>query len=267
MDKSKITPKKLLQFKKDNRKFAALTAYDSLFASILNEAEIEVILVGDSLGMIVQGRNNTLHVTVDDVVYHTKCVSRMNKNALLVADMPFMSYQATVCDALYNAAKLIKDGNAEAVKLEGGEEIADTVSRMVRSGMPVMGHIGLTPQDVLTSGGYFVQGIDEKSAKKLINDAKALYEAGVFAMVIECVPAEVARQITTDIDVPTIGIGAGPYCDGQILVTQDMLGLFKRFKPKFVKTYSNLYEDAVTAIKKFSEEVKSGEYPGKEHSY
>lgn len=267
MDKSKVTPKKLTQYKTQKRKFIALTAYDSLFSAILNEAEVEVILVGDSLGMIVQGRANTLHVTVEDVVYHTKCVSRANKNALLVADMPFMSYQATVCDALYNGAKLIKEGNAEALKLEGGEEIADTVSRMVRAGMPVMGHIGLTPQDVLTSGGYFVQGIDNQSAQKVLNDAKALCQAGVFALVIECVPADLAKQITAQINVPTIGIGAGPHCDGQILVTQDMLGLFKRFKPKFVKTYVDLYSEIVKTVKTFGEEVRSGSYPGKEHSY
>ena len=267
MLKHKITPRRLIQMKQNGDKIVALTAYDVMIASILNEAECEVMLVGDSLGMVVQGHDTTLPVTLDDIIYHTRCVARSNPKSMIVSDMPFLTYDTSIDDAVRNAGALIQKGCAEAVKLEGGSDVVPVVSRIVRAGIPVMSHIGLTPQDVLTTGGFFVQGVDDKSAQKLIDDAKALEDAGSFALVLECIPAKLAAKITESIAIPTIGIGAGNDCDGQVLVAHDMLGLFKRFKPKFVKTYANLYDDALKAVSEYRDEVKKGLFPSKEQSY
>ena len=265
--KDKITPVKLIKMKAEGKKIAVLTAYDCLIASLLEDAGIDVILVGDSLGMVVQGKPNTISVTLDDIIYHTKCVTSTTPNALVVADMPFLTYHVSPQDTVRNAGRLIQEGGAEAVKIEGGQELAETAAKLVSAGIPVMGHIGLTPQDILKSGGFFVRGKKADSAKKLIDDAKALEQAGVFSIVVECVPQDLAKTITESLSIPTISIGAGKHCDGQVLVTHDMLGLFKRFKPKFVKTYANLYDQAHKALKEYIDEVRSGVYPSDEHSY
>lgn len=267
MDKSKITPKKLIEMKSAGKKIVCLTAYDFLMSSLLNEAGIDVILVGDSLGMVVQGKKNTLSVTVDDIIYHTRCVAQGNSQALLVADMPFMSYHVSLEEAVRNAGRMVQEGSAEAVKVEGGAELASTVEKIVSAGVPVMGHIGLTPQDILTMGGYFIQGTNDKAAQKLITEAKTLQHAGIFALVLECIPAELGAHISQELLIPTISIGAGPGCDGQILVTHDILGLYKRIKPKFVKVYADLYASTLSAITQYAEEVRNGQFPGTEQSY
>ncbi len=267
MSNQKITPVKIMQKKNDSEKIVALTAYDFLTASLLDKTGIDIILVGDSLGMVVQGCENTLSVTVDDMVYHTKCVSRAVKNSLLVSDMPFLSYHVSNEDALRNAGKLIQQGSAQAVKLEGGINIVPVIEKIVAAGIPVMGHIGLTPQDILSMGGYFVQGKDNQTSKKLIQDAKALEQTGIFALVLECIPAKLAKEITDILSIPTIGIGAGAQCDGQILVTHDLIGLFDKFKPKFVKRYLNLHDDVENALKSYAKEVREGIFPSKEHSF
>ena len=267
MSSQKITPRKIIQKKKDGEKIVALTAYDFLTASLLDKIGVDITLVGDSLGMVVQGHENTLSVTIDDMIYHTKCVSRAIKNSLLVSDMPFLSYHISNEDALRNAGKLIQKGSAQAVKLEGGANIIPAIEKIVSAGIPVMGHIGLTPQDILSMGGYFVQGKDNKAGKKMIQDAKALEQTGIFALVLECIPTELAKEITESISIPTIGIGAGSECDGQILVTHDLIGLFEKFKPKFVKRYLNLHSDVEIALKTFAKEVREGKFPDKEHSF
>ncbi|MCD6460945.1 3-methyl-2-oxobutanoate hydroxymethyltransferase [bacterium] len=267
MNKKKITPLKLIKMKQAGQKITALTAYDSLTAGLLDDSGIDVILVGDSLAMVVQGKTNTITVRLDEIIYHSKCVSITSPNALVVADMPFLSYHINKEDALRNAGRAIQEGGAQAVKIEGGKDMAEVVSKLVTSGIPVMGHIGLTPQDILKSGGYFVRGKEENSAKKIIEDAKSLEQAGVFSIVLECIPKDLAETITKTVSVPTISIGAGKHCDGQILVTQDMLGLFNRFRPKFVKPYANLYDQARKAIETYIQEVKNEIYPSDEHSY
>lgn len=267
MHKSKLTPKKLVAMKHNGQKIVALTAYDVLFATLVNEAECDVILVGDSLGMVVQGHSTTLPVTLEDVIYHTRCVARSDPMSLVVADMPFMTYHVSIEDALRNAAALIQQGRAEAVKVEGGSDMAPTVERLVSAGIPVMGHIGLTPQEILTTGGFFVQGKEDASARQLVDDAIALEQAGIFALVLECIPAQLAQKITGRLSIPTIGIGAGPGCDGQILVTHDLLGLYKRFRPKFVKVYASLYDQALDALGNYRDDVRSGRFPSSEHSY
>ena len=226
--------------KQNGEKLAMLTAYDYSMAKIIDESGINGILIGDSLGMVVKGDEDTLGVTVDEVIYHTKAVKKGAKNALIVADMPFLSYHVSIEDAVLNAGRLIKEGGANAVKLEGGANVADKIKAIVDAQIPVMGHLGLTPQSVNAFGGFRVQGKTEETAKKLIEDAKKLEEAGVFSIVLEGIPAMVAEIITTSICVPTIGIGAGKGCDGQILVYQDMLGMFSDFVPKFVKQYANI---------------------------
>lgn len=267
MSSQKITPVKIIRKKKDGEKIVALTAYDFLTASLLDKIGVDITLVGDSLGMVVQGHENTLSVTIDDMVYHTKCVSRAIKNSLLVSDMPFLSYHISNEDALRNAGKLIQKGSAQAVKLEGGANVVPAIEKIVSAGIPVMGHIGLTPQDILSMGGYFVQGKDNKTGKKIIQDAKALEQTGIFALVLECIPTELAQEITKSISIPTIGIGAGSECDGQILVTHDLIGLFEKFKPKFVKRYLNLHDDVEKALNIYAKEVREGKFPGKEHSF
>lgn len=251
--------------KKD--KLTMLTAYDYSTAKLIDEAGINGILVGDSLGMVCLGYEDTLSVTMEDMIHHTRAVARGVKNTLVVADMPFMSYQTSAYDAVVNAGRLIKEGRAHVVKLEGGIEVCDKIEAIVKASIPVMAHIGLTPQSVNAFGGFKVQGKDEEAAKKLIEAALAIEKAGAFAVVLECVPAKLAAIITEKLSIPTIGIGAGAQCDGQILVYQDMLGMYSDFTPKFVKKYEALGEKMNVAFKKYIEEVKDGVFPAEEHSF
>ena len=254
------------QYKKDRKKLVVVTAYDALFARIVEQAGIRVILVGDSLGVVVQGKPNTLTVTIEDMLYHTKLVAGSVQRSLVIADMPFMSYQASTEDAVRNAGRLLQAG-AAGVKLEGGTVMADRIKAMTSIGIPVMGHLGMTPQSVHTLGGYKVQGKAEDQASKLLEDAKALEAAGAFALVLEAVPADLARKITQTLSISTIGIGAGPHCDGQVLVIYDLLGLFDSFVPKFVKTYAHLKADALQALGRYKEEVEQGKFPSDAESY
>lgn len=253
--------------KKNKEKITMLTAYDYSTAKLIDESGINAILVGDSLGMVVLGYEDTLSVTMEDMIHHTAAVARGAKNALVVSDMPFMSYQTSVYDAVYNAGRLMKEGRANVVKLEGGIEIADKIKAIVNASIPVMAHLGLTPQSVNAFGGYKVQGKDDKAAQNLLDAARAVEEAGAFAVVLECVPAKLAEVISKSISIPTIGIGAGAGCDGQVLVYQDMLGMFSDFTPKFVKKYGNIGESMKEAFKGYINEVKSGAFPKKEHSF
>lgn len=253
--------------KRKSEKITMLTAYDYSMAKLVDESGIDGILVGDSLGMVCLGYKDTLSVTMEDMLHHIRAVSRGAKNALVVGDMPFMSYQSSVYDAVKNAGRIIQEGQAGAVKLEGGASVYEQVKAIVKSQIPVMGHIGLTPQSVNIFGGFKVQGKNEMNARKIIEDAKKLEDAGVFSIVLEGVPYKLAKIITESVSVPTIGIGAGKYCDGQILVYQDMLGLFTDFKPKFVKYYANAGQIVRGAFKDYIEEVKSGSFPDEEHSF
>lgn len=253
--------------KEEGIKISMLTAYDYSTAKLMDEAGINSILVGDSLGNVILGYNDTTAVTMEDMIHHTAAVSRGAKNALVIADMPFMSYQTSVYDAVVNAGRLIKEGRANAVKLEGGKEVAPQIKAIVDAGIPVCAHIGLTPQSINAFGGHKVQGKTEAAAKKLLEDALAVQEAGAFAVVIEAVPQKLASLITERLDIVTIGIGAGNGCDGQVLVYQDMLGMFSDFTPKFVKKYANLGEIMTDAFKKYDEEVKSTAFPSEEHTY
>ena len=250
----------------ENEKITMLTAYDYPSARILEEAGTDIILVGDSLGMVVLGYDSTVPVTIDEMLHHTKAVRRGAPNTFTVADLPFLTY-ATQNDALHNAGKLIQYGNADAVKLEGGEEYADIISFLTRTGIPVVGHIGLTPQTASQLGGFKVQGRDLESATRLIKDAICLEQAGVFMIVLEAVPKQLAERITMEISIPTIGIGAGEKCSGQVLVFHDLLGLFDKFVPKFVKQYEQLNPLAVNAVKRYCKEVKESAFPGDEHSF
>ena len=253
--------------KQKGEKLSMLTAYDYTTASLVDSAGINAILVGDSLGMVMLGYEDTLSVTMEDMIHHSKAVARGAKNTLVVTDMPFMSYQTSVYDAVINAGRLMKEGRAGAVKLEGGAEFAEHISAIVKASIPVMGHIGLTPHSVNAFGGFKVQGKTNEAAQKLIDDAKALEKAGVFAIVVECVPAELGKAITEAVNVPVIGIGAGKYCDGQVLVYQDMLAMYDKMKPKFVKAYANIGEQMIEAFKAYDSEVKSGAFPTDEHSF
>jgi len=253
--------------KLENKKLTMLTAYDYSTAKLIDEAGVNAILVGDSLGMVMLGYENTLPVTMEDMIHHTRAVARGAKNALIIADMPFMSYQTSVYDAVKNAGRLIKEGHAHAVKLEGGEEVCPQIKAIVDASIPVMAHIGLTPQSVNVFGGFKVQGKEEETARQLIKAAKAVEEAGAFSVTLEGIPAKLAQIITRSISIPTIGIGAGNGCDGQVLVYQDMLGMFSDFVPKFVKRYANIGEEMKAAFAKFIEEVQEGVFPGEEHSY
>lgn len=265
------TPKKTVfdirQMKGAGDRIVMLTAYDSGTARLLDSEGIDIVLVGDSLGMVVLGYESTVPVTMDEMIHHTKAVKRGVSHALLVGDMPFLSYQTGVPEALGNAGRFMKVAGCDAVKLEGGIEMADTIRALVKAGIPVMGHIGLTPQTAGQLGGYKVQGKDLDSARKLLADAEAVAEAGAFALVLECIPDSLAELITAKIAIPTIGIGAGPFCDGQVLVTHDLLGLFEKFIPRFVKTYANLAPEIRKAIEAYKKEVKTGEFPAKEHSF
>lgn len=253
--------------KEDGKKISMLTAYDYSTAKLMDEAGVNGILVGDSLGNVVMGYEDTVSVTMEDMIHHGAAVSRGAKNALVVVDMPFMSYQTSVYDAVVNAGRLMKEARANAVKLEGGENIVGQVSAIVASGIPVMGHLGLTPQSINAFGGYKVQGKDEAAAKKLLSDALALEKAGVFAIVFECIPSALSKLLTERLSVPTIGIGAGKDCDGQILVYQDMLGMFSDFTPKFAKRFANVGEIMTNAFKEYTKEVGEGVFPAKENSY
>ncbi|HKO31775.1 MAG TPA: 3-methyl-2-oxobutanoate hydroxymethyltransferase [Nitrospiraceae bacterium] len=254
------------QHKRDRKKLIVVTAYDALFTRIVEQAGIETILIGDSLGVVVQGKANTLSVTMDDMLYHTKLVAAAAQRALVIGDMPFMSYQASQEDARRNAGRFLQAG-AHAVKLEGGAAVVDQVAAMTSIGIPVMGHLGMTPQSVHVLGGYKVQGKGKDQATTLLDDAKALEEAGAFALVLEAIPAQLAKTITHSISIPTIGIGAGPHCDGQVLVLYDLLGLFDDFVPKFVRPYAHLKADALQALRRYKEEVEQGKFPSDSESY
>lgn len=265
-----INRKTILNIKKmkvQGEKISMLTAYDYGMASILDECDIDIILVGDSLGMVMLGYDSTLPVTMEDMLRHTQAVARGANKALIIADMPFLSYQASPAEALTNAGRLLKEGNAQAVKLEGGREFADIVHKMTYAGIPVMAHLGLTPQSVHQLGGYKVQGKQDDAAERIMQDAKILEEAGAFSVTLECVPEKLAADITKSLSIPTIGIGGGVHCDGQVLVINDILGLYERMTPKFVKKYANLSLDIKKAVKTYITEVKNCTFPDSEHSF
>ena len=263
----KITAPELRARKEGGPKIAMVTAYDATMARLLDDGGADALLVGDSLGMVVQGLPNTLPVTLEEVAYHTRAVARATRRAHVVADLPFMSFQASPERALDAAAFLLKQGMAEAVKLEGGQVIAEHVRRLVAAGVPVLGHVGLTPQSVHAMGGFRVQGRTEAAAAAILADARALDEAGVYGIVLEAVPAVLAQQITQAVSVPTIGIGAGPHCDGQVLVCYDFLGMYRDIRPKFVRRFAELGNAVVTATRAYVEEVRAGEFPTAEHSF
>ncbi len=266
MESPKVRIPDLLEMKRNRRKITVLTAYDATMAHLLDAAGIDVLLVGDSLGMVVVGEDTTLGVTMEMMVHHTRAVANGTRRALVVADMPFLSYQASVDDAIRNAGALLQRGGAEAVKLEGGASIAGTIKRLVDIGIPVMGHIGLVPQSVHKLGGYHPVGKTIKEADALLRDAEAIEAAGAFSMVLESIPAELAARITSDRSIPTIGIGAGPECDGQVLVSYDALGFFDAFVPRFVKRYAELGDAVSEAARAYIDEVRSGAFPSAEHS-
>ena len=253
--------------KAKGEKISMLTVYDYSTAKLMDEAGINGILVGDSLGMVMLGYEDTLPVTMEDMIHHTAAVCRGAKNTLVVGDMPFMSYQVSVEEAVYNAGRLMKEGRCQAVKLEGGASVCPQIRAITNASIPVMAHIGLTPQSINAFGGFKVQGKSEEAAKKLLEDAKAVEEAGAFAVVLECVPAKLAELISKSISIPTIGIGAGAGCDGQILVYQDMLGLFSDFTPKFVKKYANVGEMMTQAFRDYIADVQEGSFPAPEHTF
>ena len=253
--------------KEKHEKLTMLTAYDYSTAKLIDEAGINSILVGDSLGMVCLGYEDTLSVTMEDMIHHTRAVTRGAKNALVVADMPFMSYQTSVYDAVVNAGRLMKEGRAQAVKLEGGKEVVEQIRAIVNASIPVVAHIGLTPQSINAFGGFKVQGKSEEAAKRLLEEARAVEEAGAFAVVLECVPAKLAEFISKKINIPTIGIGAGVGCDGQVLVYQDMLGMYSDFVPKFVKQYAKVVEVMKKAFEEYIKEVKDGVFPEEKHTF
>lgn len=263
----KTTVADFLSMKKNGEKITMVTAYDYSTAKLIDNSGINSILVGDSLGMVMLGYPDTVSVTMEDMLHHVKAVSRGTENALVICDMPFMSYQTSVYDAVVNAGRLMKEGRAGAVKLEGGKEYAEHVRAIVNASIPVCGHIGMTPQSVNAFGGFKVQGKTEEAARKLIEDAIALQEAGAFAVVIECVPNKLAEYISEILSIPTIGIGAGNGCSGQVLVYQDMLGMYSDFTPKFVKKFANVGDVMTDAFKSYSDEVKTGNFPTEEHSF
>lgn len=253
--------------KKNGEKLTMLTAYDYTTAKLLDESGVDSILVGDSLGMVVLGYDDTLSVTMEDMIHHSAAVARGAKNALVITDMPFMSYQTSVYDAVVNAGRLVKEGKAQAVKLEGGIEFCEHIKAIVKASIPVCAHIGLTPQSVNAFGGFKVQGKGKEEAQRLLDEARAVEEAGAFAVVLECVPAKLAKKISESISIPTIGIGAGAECDGQVLVYQDMLAMYSDFKPKFVKQYAQIGSVMKEAFRQYIDEVKSGAFPSEEHTF
>ena len=262
----RVTISEIKEMKQKKEKIPMLTAYDYITARMVDEVGVPLILVGDSLGMVMLGYESTIPVTMDEMLHHTKAVGRGAKKALVIGDMPFMTYHASVSDALYNAARFIQEGGAQAVKLEGGEVIAEAVKRLTACGIPVMGHLGLTPQSIYQLGGFKVQGKVPEAAQKLLKDACILEEAGAFAIVLECIPAPLSRLITRRISIPTIGIGAGPDCDGQVQVISDILGLYTDFVPKHAKRYARLADEIKVAVADYVAEVKSASFPTMKHS-
>ena len=267
MAKKKMTVLDFKKFKEEGRKFAYVTAYDYTTASIVNESDVEVILVGDSLAMIMLGYNTTVGVTLDDMIHHIRPVVKGAPDTFVVGDMPFGSYQESPEQAIHSACRILMETNCDCVKLEGGAKMAPTIRRMVDVGIPVMGHIGMTPQSATSFGGFKVQGGTPEAAKQLILDAKALEEAGAFSIVLECVPSVVARAVTEAVSIPILGIGAGPYVDCQVLVTQDLLDMYGDFKPKFVKHFAHIREEMVKGLNLFHEETLSGAFPSPEYSF
>ncbi|AMV72392.1 3-methyl-2-oxobutanoate hydroxymethyltransferase [Desulfuromonas carbonis] len=267
MKKKPVTIIDIQRMKADGEKIAVLTAYDYPFARLLDQAGIDMILVGDSVGAVVAGYDNTLPVTMEEMIYHTRAVRRGTNHALVVADMPFLSYQVDLAEARRNAGRLIKEGGAQAVKLEGGENVAATIAAIVAMDIPVVGHIGLTPQSIHRMGGYRVQGREDEQARQLLADARAVAAAGACAIVLEGIPARLADEITAAVPIPTIGIGAGAGCDGQVLVIHDILGLCEKYSPKFVKRYADVASLISEGVDSYIREVKGGDFPGKEHSF
>ncbi len=263
----RVTIGELKEMKRNSEKIAMLTAYDYATAKLMDEVGVPLLLVGDSLGMVILGYESTIPVTMEEMLHHTKAVVRGTKRALVIGDMPFMTYHTSISDALHNAGRFIQEGGAQAVKLEGGEPMAEVVHRVVECGIPVMGHIGLTPQSIHQLGGFKVQGKTQEAAIRLLKDAQALEKAGAFAIVLESIPAPLARIITEKVGVPTIGIGAGPWCDGQVQVVSDLLGLFTDFVPKHAKQYARLFETIKSAVVDYVAEVQAGTFPTKKESY
>lgn len=264
---ARVTTTTLKRLKEEGTRISVLTAYDYSTAKILDEAGVEVLLIGDSLGMVMLGYDSTLPVTMEDMLHHTKAVARGTSNALVVADMPFLSYHISVEESVRNAGRFLQEAGAQAVKLEGGQEMLEPIRAILRAGIPVMGHLGLTPQQVNVMGGFKVQGRSAEQASKILEDALALEQAGVFAVVLECVPAPLAKLVSEKLSIPTIGIGAGAGCDGQVLVIQDMLGMYSDFTPKFVRQYAKLNEPITQAVQNYIKEVREGVFPGAEHTF
>jgi 3-methyl-2-oxobutanoate hydroxymethyltransferase len=267
LERKKVTVPAIIEMKPRGEKIAMLTAYDFLLGQILDAAGLDILLVGDSGAMVFSGYDTTLPITLDEIIYHTRAVRRGVKRALLVADMPFLSYQVSPEEALRNAGRLLKEAGAEAVKLEGGAAIAETIRRLVGAGIPVMGHLGLTPQSVNALGGYSLQAVSDDAAQKLLDDAHHLQDAGAFAIVLEKIPSTLARDVTRALNIPTIGIGAGPDCNGQVLVTHDLLGLFEKFKLKFVRRYAELGQTIREAAEQYARDVKANQFPSLEESF
>jgi 3-methyl-2-oxobutanoate hydroxymethyltransferase len=267
MGKVKTPIPKFKEMKKEGKKFRMITAYDYQMANLIESTEIELILVGDSLGMVMLGYNGTTGVTMREMIHHIKPVVKGAPNTVIVGDMPFGSYNGSTGQAVANATRLMKEGGCDCVKLEGGLNVIDKVEAIVKAGIPVMGHIGLTPQTSSMLGGFKVQGKGLEDAKRIIEEAKALEKAGAFSVVVECVPSQIAKLITQNLEIPTLGIGAGPYCDAQVLVTQDMIGMFSKFVPKFVKQYAQVGDTIVNAINEFATEVEEGKFPSEQHCF
>ncbi|MBN1163138.1 MAG: 3-methyl-2-oxobutanoate hydroxymethyltransferase [Candidatus Krumholzibacteriota bacterium] len=265
--RKKITKNTILRMKEQGEKIAAITAYDFLSTRMIDDTGVDFILVGDSLGMVIMGYENTLPVTMEEVIHHLKAVTRARPRAIVVGDLPFMSYQASVEDAVRNAGRLVKEGGAESVKLEGGERYVPVIEAIVQASIPVVGHLGLTPQSLHQLGGYRVQGRDKNSAERMIRDASALENAGCFAIVLEGIPWQLAGKISAAVSIPTIGIGAGPLCDGQVLVFHDMLGIHEQPLPRFVKKYADMGKRIRDAVAEYVGDVKEGRFPAKEHCY
>lgn len=266
-ERDKVTTQTVVDMKRHGEKISMLTAYDFTMAGIVDGAGVDVILVGDSASNVMAGYETTVPMTLDHMIYHTSCVVRAVDRALVIADLPFMSYQVTTKEALISAGRMMKEAGAHAIKLEGGEYISETVRRIVNAGIPVMGHLGLTPQSIYKFGTYKVRAKDEQEAEQLMKDAKILEEAGVFSIVLEKIPSGLAKKVTESVSVPTIGIGAGPHCDGQVLVLHDMLGLNKDFSPRFLRRYADLHGSMHNAVEHFIEDVKEGSFPNEDEQY
>lgn len=265
--KDKVTTQTVVKMKQQNEKISMLTAYDYTMAGIVDSAGIDIILVGDSASNVMAGFDTTVPMTLDHMIYHTSCVVRGVERALVIADLPFMSYQVTAKEALISAGRMMKEAGAHAVKLEGGKTIAKTVKKIVDAGIPVMGHLGLTPQSIYKFGTYKVRAKEEEEAEQLVEDAKKLEKAGVFSIVLEKIPSPLAKKVTEELSIPTIGIGAGPHCDGQVLVTHDMLGLNKDFSPRFLRRYADMHSDMTSAVSRYITDVKEGDFPNENERY